>query len=338
MTQIETFQNFKVQYVCVKGNPWFRGNDVATILGYSRPRNAIKDHVPDKYKNTLENLMPASGSTETMLPDRNDQISVFISEAGMYKLVLKSKAKNAEAFSDWVCSEVLPKIRKTGSYSVPGHYSSNNISWKEVFEKAVGREDALHYKVIRYIRSTYPDAETIVSLGEHLQTDHQRMDSYLKGYVGGQPDIMVLRGLPNGNQDVFAIELKNPSGTGELNEKQTEYHERLLLKCHVKTVVSSKYEEVVIALHEHYKEVFMRARLASSDSVRAGPFFELAIADKREEEHDFSTNNSPKYWVRRLKNKTALLKECDKRGAIIDNPMTTLNTKIVEALIATDSQ
>ena len=55
------------------------------------------------------------------------------------------------------------------------------------------------------------------------------MDGYLKGYVGGQPDIMVLRGLPNGSQDVFAIELKNPSWTGELNKKQAEYHERLLL-------------------------------------------------------------------------------------------------------------
>ena len=93
MTQIETFQNFKVQYVCVKGNPWFRGNDVAEILGYSRPRNAVKDHVPDKYKNTLENLMIASGSAKTPLPDHNDKIAVFISEAGMYKLVFKSKAK-----------------------------------------------------------------------------------------------------------------------------------------------------------------------------------------------------------------------------------------------------
>ena len=72
---------------------------------------------------------------------------------------------------------------------------------------------------------------------------------------------MLLRGLPNGSQDVFAIELKNPSGTGELNKKQAEHHERLLLKCHVKTVVSSKYEEVVIALHEHYKEVLARAQL-----------------------------------------------------------------------------
>ena len=157
MTQIQTFQNFKVQYVCVDGNPWFRGNDVAEILGYSRPRNAVKDHVPDECKNTLENLMLASGSIKTMLPDHNDKISVFISEAGIYKLVLKSKAKNAEEFSDWVCSEVLPKIRKTGSYSHTGHYSSNDISWKEVFETAAGREDGLHYKVKRYIRATYPD-------------------------------------------------------------------------------------------------------------------------------------------------------------------------------------
>ena len=93
MTQIETFQNFKVQYVCVKGNPWFKGNDVAEILGYSRPRKAVQDHVPDKYRNTLANLMLASGSPVSGLPDHNDKISVFISEAGMYKLVLKSKAK-----------------------------------------------------------------------------------------------------------------------------------------------------------------------------------------------------------------------------------------------------
>ena len=108
-----------MQCFCVVGDPWFKGNDVATILGYSRPRNAVKDHVPDQFKNTLENLTLASGSTETVLPDRNDKISIFISEAGMYKLVFKSKAKHAEVFTDWVCSEVLPSIRKTGSYVAP---------------------------------------------------------------------------------------------------------------------------------------------------------------------------------------------------------------------------
>ena len=323
MTQIQTFQNssFKVQCVCVSGEPWFRGKDVATILGYADTKKAIANNVDTDYKKKLEELR---GERESPL-DANAKNTIFISEPGLYSLIFKSLKPEAKVFTNWVCSDVLPKIRKTGSYSALGHYSSNDISWKEVFETAAGREDGLHYKVIRYIRTTYPDVQTIAGLGEYQTTDHQRMDGYLKGYVGGQPDIMLIRGLPNGGQDVFAIELKNPSGTGELNKKQTDYHERLLQKCHVKTVVSSKYEEVVIALHEHYKEVLARSQLP-------------AIADIQEEEHDFSTSSNPKFWIRKLKNKTALLKECDKRGIIIDNPMTTLNTKIVEALIAADSE
>ena len=323
MTQIQTFQNssFKVQCLCVSGEPWFGGKDVATVLGYANTKQAIIKHVDDDDKRKMEEL---GGLSERPL-DANAKQSMYINESGLYSLIMRSEKPEAKTFKKWVTSEVLPQIRKTGSYSVSGHYSSNDISWNEVYEKAAGREDALHYRVVKYIRATYPDAETIAGLGEHQTTDHQRMDSRLKGYVGGQPDIMVLRGLPNGNQDVFAIELKNPSGTGELNKKQTEYHERLLLNCHVKTVVSNKYEEVVIALHEHYKEVFARAQLP-------------AIADEQDEEHDFSTSSNLKYWIRKLKNKTALLKECDKRGIIIDNPMTTLNTKIVEALIAADSK
>ena len=51
---------------------------------------------------------------------------------------------------------------------------------------------------------------------------------------------------------------------------------------------------------------------------------------------DFSTNRNPKYWVRKF-NETALLKECDRRGVIIDNPMPTPNVKIIEALITADT-
>ncbi len=58
--------------------------------------------------------------------------------------------------------------------------------------------------------------------------------------------------------------------------------------------------------------------------------------DEEEAWHDFSTNRNPKYWLRKF-NKTALMKECDKRGVIIDNPMMTLNVEIIEALIAADT-
>jgi prophage antirepressor-like protein len=58
--------------------------------------------------------------------------------------------------------------------------------------------------------------------------------------------------------------------------------------------------------------------------------------DEEEEWYDFSSSRNPKYWLRKF-NKTALMKECDKRGVIIDNPMMTLNIKIIEALIAADT-
>jgi hypothetical protein len=59
--------------------------------------------------------------------------------------------------------------------------------------------------------------------------------------------------------------------------------------------------------------------------------------EEEEAEYDFSTNSNPKYWLRKLKNKTALIKECDKRGVIIDNAMMTLNVDIITALIDADS-
>ena len=218
MTQIQTFQNFKVQYVCVDGNPWFRGNDVAEILGYTRPRKAVQDHVPDEYRNTLENLMLASGSPVSGLPDHNDKIAVFISEAGLYKLVLKSKAKNAEAFSDWVCSEVLPSIRKTGSYVPPPPAPPPAIT--SMFGKAEYKtdhslqmcsENDLHFKVVDYIRRFHPHAKMTAGLGEFQTTIALRIEGKMKGYQKGTADLMIM----NNHLEFrgFCMEFKNPKGT-----------------------------------------------------------------------------------------------------------------------------
>ena len=70
--------------------------------------------------------------------------------------------------------------------------------------------------------------------------------------------------------------------------------------------------------------------------LKNGPALSEGLKDEEEAWSDFSTNRNPKYWLRKF-NKTALMKECDKRGVIIDNPMMTLNVKIIEALIAADT-
>ena len=97
----------KIRVVMKDGEPHFVGKDVATALGYKDPGRAVREHVPDKFKGAVE--MPSPGGVQNV---------VIINEAGMYKLVMRSKLESAEEFSDWVCGDVLTTLRKTGSYSV----------------------------------------------------------------------------------------------------------------------------------------------------------------------------------------------------------------------------
>jgi prophage antirepressor-like protein len=92
---------------------FFIGKEVVNILGYTNPSKALNDHVREKHKFELDN--------ETLLSfgiDLGQRGGILISESGLYTLILKSNMPNAEKFQDWVVEEVLPSIRKTGSFSV----------------------------------------------------------------------------------------------------------------------------------------------------------------------------------------------------------------------------
>lgn len=107
-TELKIFENEafgKVRVVEKNNEPWFVGKDVAEALGYSQPAKAIREHVKDTHK----------GVSEMDTPGGRQQI-IIIDEAGLYSLVLRSKLPAAEAFQEWVVAEVLPTIRKTGSY------------------------------------------------------------------------------------------------------------------------------------------------------------------------------------------------------------------------------
>lgn len=110
MDEIKIFKNpqfGEIRTMTQDGEPWFVGKDVAELLGYAKPQNAIATHVDDEDK-TLA-MIQGGCSTGT-------QNTIIINESGLYSLILSSKLPTAKAFKRWVTSEVLPSIRKTGGY------------------------------------------------------------------------------------------------------------------------------------------------------------------------------------------------------------------------------
>lgn len=90
------------------GEPWFVGRDIAKALGYEKPENALAAHVFDEDKTTT--LIQGNGSNYK-------SNTTIINESGVYSLIFGSKLETARQFKRWVTSEVLPAIRKTGTYN-----------------------------------------------------------------------------------------------------------------------------------------------------------------------------------------------------------------------------
>lgn len=90
----------------IDGKPYFVGADVAKALGYNNPRDAVSRHC----KGVVKRDTPTSSGIQSMS---------YINEGDLYRLIMKSKLPSAEKFESWVMDEVLPTIRKTGSYQKP---------------------------------------------------------------------------------------------------------------------------------------------------------------------------------------------------------------------------
>lgn len=105
--QLFNFENQQVRTLIINEEPYFVGKDIAIILGYKKPENAIANHVEDEDKTTT--LIQGTGSNYKSK-------TVIVNESGMYSLILSSKLPNAKRFKHWVTSKVLPAIRKHGAY------------------------------------------------------------------------------------------------------------------------------------------------------------------------------------------------------------------------------
>mgnify|MGYP004436110753 FL=1 len=109
MNELQIFNSGEfgeIRTIEIDGKPYFVGTDVAKALGYSNPRKAILDHC----KGVTKRDTPTSSGIQSMS---------YINEGDLYRLIMKSKLPSAEKFESWVMDEVLPTIRKTGSYRKP---------------------------------------------------------------------------------------------------------------------------------------------------------------------------------------------------------------------------
>lgn len=109
--EIQIFNNpafGQVRTLEIEGIPFFVGKDVALALGYVKPTNAISQHVDNE------------DSLKQGIPDNQGfmQETTLINESGLYSLVFGSKLSTAKAFKRWITHDVLPTLRKTGSYHI----------------------------------------------------------------------------------------------------------------------------------------------------------------------------------------------------------------------------
>ena len=109
MNELQVYQNGlfeNVRATLIDNEPWFVGSDVAKALEYEQPSASVRMHV-DEEDTMMNNELSKKGAN-----------IILINEAGVYSLIFQSKQGRAKEFKHWITHEVLPSIRKTGSYSM----------------------------------------------------------------------------------------------------------------------------------------------------------------------------------------------------------------------------
>lgn len=135
--QIFTHPQFgQIRTMGTSENPEFCAMDLCKALGYTNGRKAVIDHV-DEPDVTKRYVGVVTGKRADGTDATQDVLLTFVNESGMYSLVLGSKLPSAKQFKRWLTSEVLPSIRKKGSYSL----SIESLSRKDLALMVVQAEE-----------------------------------------------------------------------------------------------------------------------------------------------------------------------------------------------------
>ena len=226
MLQSFNFENNDIRIYGTHYNPLFVAKDVALLLGYQKPTNAIANLVNDKYKTKV----PESG---IMHP-----ATILINEFGLYELIFSSKMPIAIKFKEWIFEEVIPSIRKMGSYNPVVRHN----------QFVILNENHLHCQVVKYIRRYYPDVLMAATLGELQDTSFKRSKSYNQGYTSGSSDLLIFE--PNHHHNMLTFEFKTPNGRGILSDRQLLFNNKLKNRG-TKSIISDDYDHIIKELNDY---------------------------------------------------------------------------------------
>lgn len=236
--------NMKLSYVMKNDMPWFKAKEIAKLLEYKNTKEAIRDHVRNKYKKPISEI----GGEAFSYPDQKH--TIMINEYGLHQLILSSKQPIAIKYQDWVYEEVLPSIRKTGSYQMKKDYTVMPSKF------ILNNERDYRIKLITYLRKRREDdiPHLIIngSCGELLKGSNYdiRREATMTGYEKGSADIEIL--TPNKHYNGCIIELKY--GDNTLSNEQKERIKTYKLNGY-KTIVSNEWTDLQRKIDDYLRDI-----------------------------------------------------------------------------------
>ena len=233
------FQDHNINIFGSDDNMMFFGGQVSRALGYVNSSDALIKFVWSENKTTIKEYIDKQGYRESRSPLNLQPHTILINEFGLYQLILSSKLEKAKEFQKWIISEVLPTIRKTGSYNQP-QLTHNQF--------VILNESDLQMKVVQYLKKFHYDLLFHATLGELQDTPQKRINSYNMGYTKGIPDLIIYE--HNTIFNGLTIEFKSPKGTGILSQCQTDVNIQLSNRGYL-PIISDDYDQIILEIN-HY--------------------------------------------------------------------------------------
>lgn len=243
MNEMMIFENEefgKVRTVCIDGEPWLVGKDVADILEYRNGSRDINRHVD------------CDDRRKIMVYDGNQRReTIVINESGFYSLVLSSKLPTAKKFKHWVTSIILPTIRRTGGYV------ANEDVFVETYlpfaDEPIKQLFRIQCRVINQLNERIRKDEPKVKFADHVSDSTNLID------VNRMAKICADHGIRIGRNRLFAwmrsrgllmmnnIPYQEYIDSGHFRVKESVYECKGQMKTYQQTYVTGKGQQYILS-------------------------------------------------------------------------------------------